>query len=328
MTFARTAGGAGRIPILLLVDCEPDMRLTTPGDPARWNGFEGLFRYLREGRAATAARTGRPARFSWFWRMDAQIEATYGDCAWPVRTYAHEVAEMERAGDEIGLHTHAWRWDAACERWIADHGNRQWIEQWVRRSFVEFERAFGRPCRIFRGGDGWTDQATLALIEQLGAYIDLTLEPGMPEQRGLVAAELSTGAIPDRRGVPRRPYHPSREDFRRRDRSGTIRLWELPVSSGLPSRRWRDWFAPAVAAATGPAQLNLGFAPGVFMPIFERAATSWRRPYAAICVRSDVGADAGLMACVERNLQAVLDHRLADRFAFVTATEALAMLTR
>src|SRR5215203_5675127 len=97
------------IPVMIITDCEPDPRQLA--DAARWVGFERFFEFMSAQRPMLAAQTHATARFSWFWRMDPQIELTYGSAAWPARTYARQIAEMERCGDEIGLHTHAWRWD-------------------------------------------------------------------------------------------------------------------------------------------------------------------------------------------------------------------------
>jgi peptidoglycan/xylan/chitin deacetylase (PgdA/CDA1 family) len=321
-----------RIPVLVIADCEPDPRLVRRDTPASWIGFERFFDYLSDQREAIGARTSAPARFSWFWRMDLQVEIVYGGADWPLRTYARQLAEAERSGDETGLHTHAWRWDEGHGEWVADHGTQSVVEQCVRHSFTAFERALGRPCRVFRFGDGWINEPTLLLLEELGVHIDLTIEPGRLGVPSLVATEHSTGAIPDRREAPTQPYRPSRSDFRQPDRSSTTGLWCFPVSTGrcrqwpLSGERlsWRAWMR---AVPTQTLTLNLGFSPQLFGPMFDRAVSSGQRPYAAITVRTDVGSHDGLMSCTRDNLRFILNHRLADRFAFVTPSEGLRMLT-
>ena len=322
-----------RIPILITTDCEPEPRETTPGVAEPWRGFEWFFDFMSTQREMIAERTGAPARFSWFWRMDPQIERTYGRADWGVRTYGRQIAEADRCGDETGLHTHAWRWDDAIERWIADNGNAPWVEHCLRTSFAEFARAFGRPCRIFRFGDGWLDERAVSVLDELGAEIDLTVEPGFPGGPSLIPDEISTGLIPDRSSVPRRPYRPSRTDFREPDRNGDTRLWILPLSTGRVSRTpWRvlrllragAW---EMALKGGAIHLNIGIDPGQFVPLFDRAVSSGHGAYAAISARTDVGAHEGLKALVARNIRSALNHRLADRFVFATPTDALAMLT-
>jgi hypothetical protein len=321
-----------RIPVLIIADCEPDLRQTIPAHADPWIGFQRFFEFMSAQRRALAAQTHAPARFSWFWRMDRQIELTYGSADWAVRTYAAQIAEAERWGDETGLHAHAWRWDAALDRWIADHGNPAWIASCLHGSFAEYERVFGRICRVFRFGDGWLDETTLGMIERSGVRIDLTVEPGLIGRPSLVPEEASSGSIPDRRSVPLRPYHPSRTDFRRPDRAGDTGLWILLVTTGAvsPHHQHRnlllDLWSWIAAPRLPTIQLNLGIDPDQFLPIFHRAVSRRQHPYAAVCVRTDVGANDGLMACVERNLHEILNHELADRFTFTTPTEALTML--
>jgi hypothetical protein len=322
-----------KIPILIIVDAEPDARQLVPGQTIPWSGFERFCALISSRRAALRDRTGAPATFSWFWRMDRQIELTYGAADWAVRSYAGQVADLNRQGDEAGLHVHAFRWDAGPGRWIADHGNRPWVESCVRDAFIAFERAFGRPCRLIRFGDGWLDNAAVDLIERLGAYIDLTLEPGGEAKPGLVAEELSTGSLPDRRNVPKRPYRPCARDFRKPDRNRQNRLWMLPVSTdqlacdATAARRPLDNQSWMAVPGYSTIQLNLGIEPGQFAPIFDRNVSARHRPYAAICVRTDVGSNEHLTACIEQNLATILNHRLADRFLFTGPSQALALLT-
>lgn len=327
------AAAEGCIPILILIDCEPDLREVPPDDPRPWTGFERYFEFMAESRARLSAATGQPVRFNWFWRMDPQIEQAYGRADWGVATYARQVAEMQRHGDGIGLHTHAWRWDGAAASWIVDHGNGPWIETCLRRSFAAFRQSFGRDCEIFRFGDGWFDAALVPLLEELGARIDLTVEPNVRAQTGVVAHERTTGLIPDRRGVPQSPYRPMRTDFRRCDRGrGEQRLWLLPPSSAKRLRRprltrplalWRWWRSPARRVAA----LNLGIVPANFRRALRRALKAARPTYAAMAIRSDAGAHPDRLRVVAQNLEAVLAHPDAARFRFVTAAEALAMLT-
>ena len=137
------------IPILLLIDCEPDPREVPLGDPRPWTGFERMSDVMLAQRVRLAAATGHPARFNWFWRMDPQIETAYGRIDWGVATYAARLREMQSQGDGIGLHTHAWRWDVAGGFWILDHGNMPWVETCVRRSFDSFHGrvSLGRLAR-------------------------------------------------------------------------------------------------------------------------------------------------------------------------------------
>jgi hypothetical protein len=324
--------GTEKIPILIVSDCEPDPRETKLGDGAPWIGFERYFEFLSGKRAAIAQRTGAPAHFCWCWRMDPQIALTHGTADWALRTYASEIAETKRRGDDIAAHVHVYRWDAALARWIADFGNDAWVESCVRGALADYERSLGEPCRIFSFGDGWHNQASVHLIERLGVRIDLTLEPGCDDSSPSASVELSTGVHPDRRAMPTQPYRPSASDFLKADREGRTQLWFLPMSTGPEHTAWarqRPGFLARLTGAKPPAvKINLGHEPERFMPMFEAAVSTGARPYAAIAVRTDVGSNEGLLRYVETNLQSILNHRLADGFVFMTPTEALALLTR
>jgi hypothetical protein len=318
-----------RIPILLIIDCEPDPRQPQPGTAGRWLGFENLFGFLSVQRRLLSERTGSPARFSWFWRMDPQIEVTHGSARWAVETYGSLIKTAEEHGDETGLHVHGWRWDAARAIWVADHGNDAWMEHCIRSSFSEFERNFGRRCDLVRMGDGWFSNQATRMLEQQGVCIDLTLEPDMPASPSLVPEEIATGIIPNRSDVPNRVYHPSLADFRAADQDGATRLWMLPVTTGRAPKRPRGLarFLPKMLAPPELelVQLNLAHSARRFVPIFERAISQGDRPYAAICMRSDSG-HPRLLKEIERNIRYMLRHRHANRFVFVTPTTALGLL--
>jgi hypothetical protein len=321
---------AGKIPILIVTDCEPDPRETKPGDGARWIGFERYFEFLSAKRSEIAQRTGAPAHFNWCWRVDPQIALTHGSADWGLRTYAGQIAEAKRCGDEIAAHVHVYRWDAALGRWIGDFANGAWVESCVRGALADYERTLGEPCQIFSFGDGWHNQASVRLIDRLGIGIDLTLEPGCDAVSPIGPGELSTGVHPDRRAMPARPYRPSASDFLKPDRENRTRLWFLPMSTGAEHPAWaknrRGFFARMAGGKRPAVKINLGFEPERFMPIFEAAVSAGPRPYAAIAVRTDVGSNEGLLRYVDSNLQSILDHPLAGRFVFMAPTEALALL--
>ncbi len=303
-----------RVPILLCVDCEPDARTTTPGVHEPWRGFEGVFPVLDRWRDRLAAATGRRVRYNWFWRTDPQMADTYGEPGWALRTYAAHIRAAQRHGDEIGVHPHAFRWDG---EWIVDHGNQPWVERCVRVTFETFERFFDRPCRSLRFGDGWTNDATLDLLETLGVRYDLTIEPGMQANSGLHPHERATGSIPDRRLVPTWPYRRARHDFRRAEPTAASRLWMIPISTGHP---------PGHADDGNPLQFNLCLPPPLFRDVLERLLQRSPHPYLAICCRSDAGTSAAWLRDLEANLHELTKPPRAATFAFTTPADALSLL--
>ncbi|MGH7340351.1 MAG: hypothetical protein ACREKH_07660, partial [Candidatus Rokuibacteriota bacterium] len=217
-----------RTPLLICVDVEPDGRAIDPGVRADWNGFEQTCAFVRDLRAALAEATVAPVHLCWFLRMDPQIAHVYGSADWAMTRYRDLIRELEAAGDEIGLHPHFWRWDQEQARWIVDVGNARWVERCLRQSFAAFEHCFGRGCRSIRLGDAWMNDAAMTLIERLGARFDLTVEPGRAPD---TLPEPFTGSFPNYAGAPRRPYRPSRRDFRTPGRWWTRTLWEIPLTT-------------------------------------------------------------------------------------------------
>jgi hypothetical protein len=230
---------ARKIPIILCIDVEPLEREIDRVVAKDWDGVEETFRFLSDVRPALAAATGAPVKFSWFFRMDPQIADTYGDPSWVVRRYGKIIEQLERAEDEFGLHTHAWRWDERFKRWVVDHADQEWVEHCLRMSFEAYRRAFGRSCYSFRFGDHWMNNATIDLLESLGVRFDLTVEPGMKPAPALVLKELHTGSLPDYTVTPRRPYRPAREDFRKASATTDRRLWMIPLSTRSAPRPFR-----------------------------------------------------------------------------------------
>jgi hypothetical protein len=220
-----------KIPVTLCIDVEPDARETdTAGAPA-WEGFEQTFELFRSLRPRIAAATGSPVRFAWFFRVDPQVRHSYGDPAWALRRYSSLIETLVAADDEIGLHTHAWRWDEAGGHWVADTSDQDWVDRCVRVGFDAFARVLGRRCRSFRFGDHWMNEATSRLVERLGGWFDLTPEPGL---RRFFLPGHSRGSQPDYSDMPRQPYRPSTSDFRARGRGWRRRrLWIVPISTGL-----------------------------------------------------------------------------------------------
>ena len=231
-----------KIPILICIDVEPDDREIDPDVRHDWKGFEKSYEFFTQLRPRLKAVTGSPVHFSWFLRMDPQIEHTYGSPTYVVTRYRDLLQKLSMMGDELGLHTHAWRWDEMSGTWSADVGNQEWINYCVNLSFESFRVAFNEPCLSFRFGDRWMNNATIELLERLGARVDLTLEPG---QRVVSIGDLKerfTASLPDYAGVPRRPYRPSVHDFRKTSLWRKRALWMIPVSTG--SIEWSagvDW---------------------------------------------------------------------------------------
>ena len=322
-----------KIPIIICVDVEPDDREIDSTIAKDWAGFDGVSKFLSGFRARLEKATEAQASFSWFMRMDPQIEHTYGLPWWVVKRYAETIAELERAGDEIGLHTHGWRWNQDSNRWVIDHGDQKWIDHCLHMSFEAYEAAFGRPCFSFRFGDHWMNDETMASLEELGVKFDLTIEPGMKVKPGLVRKELHTGSLPDYTDTPTRPYRPSRRDFRQQSYIEGRGLWMIPLSTASRLDRFAGLKRAALALGIDlqrhyeTTQLNLGLKGSRFREFTNSLLHLRGASYLAPVVRTDVGANPGFMANMEQNLEFIVSHPLVKRFKFVRPAEAIELLT-
>lgn len=296
---------AGSLPVLLVVDVEPDERHPVPGSEAAWEGFELAWRLLAELRAGLAAATGEPALLCWYLRLDPQIEAVHGDPAWIVDRYRERFDVAGDLGDELGIHPHAHRWSADRGAWCIDHGDADWVRHCLESSLDVYETVFGRPCCSHRYGDRFFSQRIADTLQRRSVHFDLTLEPGRPELRGLIAGEIGTGAIPDMTGCPRTPYHPAREEYRMRGDDPRA-LWMVPLTTvALPSLLGAAARALRTRRGTGledPAvhNLSLGHRPRLFRYLLGRALAS-RPSHLALVLRTGDLVKPGVLARSRRN---------------------------
>jgi peptidoglycan/xylan/chitin deacetylase (PgdA/CDA1 family) len=318
-----------QIPVVLCIDIEPEERETRPGRD--WSGVDETVDFFNTLRPRLEQATGAPVRFCWFFRMDPQVEHTYGAASWVVERYGAQISRLEAAGDELGLHTHAWRWDDSMQTWVIDHGDQNWVEHCVRTSIDTYRRVFGRSCRSFRFGDRWMNNETMALLESLGIKFDLTLEPG--RHLSPVLGESHTGSLPDYRTVPTWPYRPARRDYRQRGWQRARDLWIIPLSTG---RYWPSRY-PAVERVarhlginlhrryeTTPLYFNLDGR--CFQLMMNNLLDVSTQPFLAPVLRSDGASKVEWKHNMHLNAEFLLTHPLVSRFRFVGPDEALELL--
>ncbi|MGV3719293.1 MAG: hypothetical protein ACO1SX_00165 [Actinomycetota bacterium] len=219
-------------PFVLCIDLEPDERRPDRDQVDLWGGSPQTFERFERLREQFAEATGQPARFGWFMRMDPQIEALCGSALWICEQFGKQLETLHAAGDELGVHAHAWRWLEEEGGWVNDIGDPAWVDHCLRLSFAAFEEGFGRPARAFRFGDRWLSDQVVAALEELGVACDLTLEPGKPKEKAEELREPSTGDVPSYKRAPRRPYRPSRDDYLTPGSATARNLWMIPVTSG------------------------------------------------------------------------------------------------
>lgn len=194
------------------IDVEPDARVFPPDAPKPWRGFEQITERLPALRERLQEVNGRPVAFTWFLRMDPQVEIAWGSATWVVEQHGDRLARLRAAGDELGIHTHAWRLDEERAGWVGDYADHAWAEHCLETGFDAYEEALGEPCRVHRFGDHFMSGAILAWLSRRGVHADYTLEPGWPPV-GPSDGERWDGLLPDLREVPLQPYRSSSRRF-------------------------------------------------------------------------------------------------------------------
>jgi hypothetical protein len=231
------------MPVVLCIDVEPDPRVFSPHDPPPWAGAERFLERVPTLRERLAGLTGAPAAFTWCLRMDPQIEGTWGTAGWVAEAYGPALAELVAAGDELGLHTHTWRWDTEAGEWFADFGDDGWAVHCVDVALDAYENAFGRPCEVHRGGDHFLSAAMLARLGERGVLVDLTVEPGQ-RVRGAMGGERTEGRSVDYAGLPTTPYRASANSFPQPDPAHDQGPLLVPLMSALGRSGSRSQLPP------------------------------------------------------------------------------------
>lgn len=332
-----TGSTPARIPVILLVDVEPDPFLVDRFNPEPWLGYEGTQVYLRALRTRFEEATGSPVHYTWCFRMDPQVAESYGSPTWAVDRYPDFVKEIEREGDGLGTHLHVYRWIADRQQWLEDAANQDWVSCCVEMSLNAHLEAFGQPCETLRFGNFGMGMNTLTvnLLERLGIRYEMSVEPGLsPSAPGPLDKGFYTGIRPDFRRVPRAPYEPSAGNFLMPVKSGSRSLKIIPLTAGshrlgmqLRARwrrirengfryrhqdtilsMWRDWKAP-----------------NTFDRMVDRALAAQANPYLAFGIRSSIGAGRSHEQ-VDKCLQVLLEHPERRRFVFSTPAETMTIL--
>lgn len=326
-----------RIPVVLAIDVEPDEFFVDRDKPRPWSGFEFSHGYLKEMRARFEQVSGRPVHFYWSLRMDPQVATAYGSATWVADRYADMLEECRSAGDELGIHVHTYRWSETLEGWLDDCGNAEWVMECLESSFDAFRRVFGEPARTLRFGNYWLSTAAVNRAEELGIEYDLTIEPGLPSKMKYGNKPPQSGPTPDFYRVPRRPYYPSRSEFRRPVKAGRDRkIVMMPLTSAYQELGWRPaaWRHRIGRLRRNGLRGRLQNLPlsmwrarddhNPFSALLDRALSLQSHPYLAFAIRSDInGKD---FPAYDSALNALSTHGAAARFSFCTPKEALAHL--
>ena len=322
-----------KIPIILCIDVEPDQRLLDRTGGSTWKGYEQVYELTRKIRPSLEIVTNAPVHFSWFYRLDPQIEESCGRADYPLTEYGSYVESLQKCGDSLGVHPHYYKWSEIHGTWVQNRGDEDWTNHCVQMCFEVFEKTLGEKSDSIRFGERWMSNSALALAEKMGARFDLTPEPGHQARGALVNDELFTGFLPDFIDTPQEPYRPSQTNFRKADPSRTQGIWIIPLSTGhiqyqfgRLERLYRRLFTPYLLEPQC-FTLNLSLcSPRNILKIADELLNSLEKPYLSFVIRSDAGIVPRERKNLEDNLEFLIHHPLAERFRFSTAEETMKML--
>jgi peptidoglycan/xylan/chitin deacetylase (PgdA/CDA1 family) len=295
----------GELPVVLGFDVEPDGRAFDPDDPGGWDGFVELQRLMPPIRERLSRATSAPAMFSWFLRMDPQIDQTWGTPAWVVDQWGGELAALEREGDELGLHTHDWRWNDDVGDWVGINEDPVWEEHVVGMAIDTFRTALGRPAVAHRGGAHMLTPTMLGALARGGIEVDLTIEAGMAPHSETLFGERNKGVNADYRLAPSTPYRASLESFPAPDPASRSAPLLMPLAAA-PTRRGKR------------APLPIWSGPGGFAGRLALRMLRSSPPVLAFVCRSDIVFQP-VWPFVLANLEHLASHR---GVRFVTASAA------
>lgn len=326
------------IPAFLSIDVEPD-GFQSPN--LGWTGFESIQGLVGRVRSELADLSGGTPRFCWYLRMDPQVTHAHGRPDYVAVRYADGLARLRREGDVFGSHIHALRWRSDRDCWVHDFADPDWTAHCVESSFDAFATAFGDPPARHRyGGGGFLDDDVVSLLDKHGVRLDLTLEPGTPpggtasmeDVQSGVDASPRTAPATDCRRVPRRPYRPARDDFRRVGDGDGRALILVPLSSTTIRHGKPLWRQAAGTVKRGsrplPQVLRMAIWDGSPKGFWDHAAQhlgASTRPYLSIAMRTDApgSGDATRARAV---LEYLPRHPLARRLRFVDPLDAVPAL--
>ncbi|MGL4648761.1 MAG: hypothetical protein ACRC1H_05085 [Caldilineaceae bacterium] len=322
------------IPILIVLDAEPDDFFIDPGAPNAMQGLQQAFATMRELREHLQAQMGRPPHFVWLVRADRQIADAYGEAAHLFREFRDQFAEAMAAGDDVGIHFHAYRLQEDGKTWVEDYGDQEWVEVCLHAADDAFRATFGRGAQSASAGHSWLSHRTVALEERLGIRHELSVVSGRAPKPFPSHLGQYTGALPDFRDVPPAPYHPSAADYREADPAREGALWIIPHKAGVVAkpaptslRGALAHMARSVGLASRPApnKLFLRQGPEQIAAVVEAILAASDHPYLTFTSRTAPFANPAARASILRTFDYLAGHALADRFHFARPDELLAI---
>jgi hypothetical protein len=306
-----------KIPVQLNFETEPDEYVAgRPPFEAKQpvTSIRYTYDFMDKFRPRMQELTKVPARFNWMWRLDSEFEQKCGTMTEIVAQHQDIIESIHRQGDEIGAHFHPLRWNEAAGEWEFPYSDQTWLQTQLRDGLKEFEQVMGFRAEAVRLSDNiLLNEDMLDLMEDAGIKRDITIEPD------IVGTHMVWKNVPREdtfHGFPLYPYQPERGNFRQPGQLNRRDIWMLLTSTNYVTK---------ADPAAGPeikhdyVALDLAFYPPSFAAILDRQLESLENPYLLIVGNSNTTTLPRLKDYFETNFDALLRHRLAPLFEFVTS---------
>jgi hypothetical protein len=177
-------------PSLGCIDSRPGWQGVEIGIPAMFGAAEEV-----------AESYGLKPKFTWFVRVDDQVEYYHGNACYLLERYSTMWRHRKNIGDEIAWHPHIYKFENNVWSRETDPAH---VKEIICRNYKIFSKCEAVPkvCRI---GESWFDNDISALLDDLGIICDSTAMPGRMRQDDYRTM--------DWRKTPQKPYHPSIGDY-------------------------------------------------------------------------------------------------------------------
>ena len=153
---------------------------------------------------------------TWFFRIDSQVKALYGEADFVFVKYEHEMNWLKENGHEIGWHHHAYR--LVEGKWLQDTN-----EESVCTALWEYGKiAQKHELTICRMGWGFQTNKTIKILEQLNFIVDSSAIPRPNYKWDLSVKDWTLSG--------QQPYYPSVIDYRING-DDEVKIVEVPINT-------------------------------------------------------------------------------------------------
>jgi hypothetical protein len=313
------------IPAIWRIDVEPDEIQDRPGEKS-WDGFSAMADLVDGLRDRLAERSGYAPRPSWFLRLDPDIERRFGRLDFVARRHAGVLDKLVGRSDPLGIHVHAYRWDAARQVAFSDYADDAWTSHCLAVAAESFAQCFGEPPRLASQGGYFMSSRLLQAAVSLGIQVDVSVEPGLrARDNDKSFGAYATAPSPDYRDCPQRPYYPSADSFTVPAASvaDASPLLLVPLTSYDYRFALSSWPRKTIKHLLGMPRQSLPLnpwkpwpSPKTYWDLVERAVDGQTAGYFAFALRTDAPGSHTHQR-VKALLEYLPEHPIAARLNFV-----------